>query len=139
MEWKPPAARLVLEDGTTIAGRLHGFPRSVAGEIVFNTGMVGYPESLTDPSYAGQILVLTYPLVGNYGVPEWAAADGGDSFESEKIQATALVVSEHCRADSHWNSRSNLNDWLQTQQIPGLAGVDTRALTQHLRLRGVML
>src|SRR2546423_11701618 len=108
-------ARLILEDGTTYAGAAFGFAGPVAGEVVFNTGMVGYPESLTDPSYAGQILVLTYPLVGNYGVPEWAAPDGGDSFESEKIQATALVVGEHCRADSHWNSRSNLNDWLQAQ------------------------
>src|SRR2546425_1058070 len=102
MERKPPAARLVLEDGTTIAGRLHGFPRSVAGEIVFNTGMVGYPEALTDPSYSGQILVLTYPLIGNYGVP---ARNGTDmSFESGRIQVA--VVDCGCKSSIIENLRA---------------------------------
>src|ERR671924_1360213 len=94
------AAQLVLEDGTAIPGRLFGAPRSVAGEVVFNTGMVGYTEALTDPSYRGQILVLTYPLVGNYGVPP--------SFESEKIQATALVVSELATQYSHAAAKKSL-------------------------------
>jgi carbamoyl-phosphate synthase small subunit len=107
--------------------------------VVFNTGIVGYPESLTDPSYAGQILVLTYPLVGNYGVPERPTRRLNDLFESDKIQIVALVVSEHCVQASHWNGRGTLHGWLHSQRIPGLAGVDTRALTQHLRTAGAML
>jgi carbamoyl-phosphate synthase small subunit len=124
-------ARLVLEDGTTIAGRLYGARRSVAGEVVFNTGMVGYTEALTDPSYRGQIMVLTYPLVGNYGVPE--------NFESPRIQATALVVSELAEEYSHAAARQSLPQWLAEEGIPCLAGVDTRALTKRLRTRGCML
>jgi carbamoyl-phosphate synthase small subunit len=135
-------ACLVLEDGATFAGVPFGWPGSVAGEVVFNTGMVGYPECFTDPSYAGQILVLTYPLVGNYGVPpgETPQARGLDGFfESGKVQLAGLVVSENCVRDSHWNSRHNLDVWLRSQRIPALAGVDTRALTQHLRTAGAML
>jgi carbamoyl-phosphate synthase small subunit len=123
--------RLVLEDGTTVAGRLFGCPRSVAGEVVFNTGMVGYTEALTDPSYRGQILVLTYPLVGNYGVPP--------AFESAKIQASALVVSELAHEYSHATALQSLPQWLHEEGIPCLAGVDTRALTKRLRSRGCML
>src|SRR5687768_8074996 len=127
----PPAAQLVLEDGTAIAGRLHGAPVSVAGEVVFNTGMVGYTESLTDPSYRGQILVLTYPLVGNYGVPR--------AFESPRIQASALVVSELALEYSHGSAEKSLPQWLAEEGIPCLSGVDTRALTKRLRSRGCML
>jgi carbamoyl-phosphate synthase small subunit len=127
----PAVARLVLEDGTAIAGSLYGFPSSVAGEVVFNTGMVGYTEALTDPSYRGQILVLTYPLVGNYGVPP--------AFESEKIQASALVVSELAQEYSHATALKGLPQWLHEEGIPCLAGIDTRALTKRLRTRGCML
>ncbi len=124
-------AQLVLEDGTAIAGQLHGAPVSVAGEVVFNTGMVGYTESLTDPSYRGQILVLTYPLVGNYGVPR--------DFESPRIQASALVVSELALEYSHASAEKSLPQWLAEEGIPCLSGVDTRALTKRLRSRGCML
>jgi carbamoyl-phosphate synthase small subunit len=123
--------RLILQDGTTLTGRLRGYAKSVAGEVVFNTGMVGYTEALTDPSYRGQIMVLTYPLVGNYGVPE--------HFESEKIQATALVVSELATQYSHAAAKKSLPQWLEEQGIPCLSGIDTRALTKRLRHAGVML
>jgi len=125
-----PEAKLVLEDGAVFAGRSLGFARPAAGEVVFNTGMVGYTESLTDPSYAGQILVLTYPLVGNYGVPA--------HFESARIQASALVVSELALEYSHGAAAKSLPQWLREQRIPCLAGVDTRALTKRLRSRGCM-
>jgi carbamoyl-phosphate synthase small subunit len=124
-------AALVLEDGTRYPGRLSGFPRGVAGEVVFNTGMVGYTESLTDPSYRGQILCLTYPLVGNYGVPP--------AFESAKIQAAALVVSELAAEYSHAMAERSLPQWLHEEGIPCLSGIDTRALTKRLRTRGCML
>jgi carbamoyl-phosphate synthase small subunit len=124
-------ARLVLEDGAVFRARAHGAPRAVAGEVVFNTGMVGYTESLSDPSYRGQILVMTYPLVGNYGVPS--------AFESPRIQAAALVVSELSREYSHAQARSSLDAWLRAEGIPCLSGVDTRALTKRLRARGCML
>jgi len=124
-------ACLVLQDGTSLPGRLGGSAKSVAGEVVFNTGMVGYTEALTDPSYRGQILVLTYPLVGNYGVPP--------HFESEKIQAAALVVSELASEYSHAAAQKSLPQWLQEQGIPCLSGIDTRALTKRLRHAGVML
>src|SRR5688572_21198474 len=125
------SAILVLEDGTQYRGRLHGFARSVSGEVVFNTGMVGYTEALTDPSYRGQIMVLTYPLVGNYGV--------SNHFESPKIQATALVVSELAEQYSHAAALKSLPQWLHEEGIPCLAGVDTRALTKRLRTQGCML
>jgi carbamoyl-phosphate synthase small subunit len=131
MNQVPPVARLVLEDGSTFAGRQLGFPRSVCGEVVFNTGMVGYTEALTDPSYSGQILALTYPLVGNYGVPP--------SFESPKIQATALIVSELAPDYSHSSAQGSLAEWLLREEIPCLAGIDTRALTKRLRDKGAML
>lgn len=124
-------ARLVLQDGTAFAGALHGAARSVSGEVVFNTGMVGYTEALTDPSYRGQILALTYPLVGNYGVPR--------HFESERIQAAALVVSELAEQYSHGMAEKGLPQWLAEQGIPCLSGVDTRALTRRLRTHGTML
>jgi carbamoyl-phosphate synthase small subunit len=124
-------AKLILEDGSALTGRLCGYPRSVSGEVVFNTGMVGYTEALTDPSYSGQIMVLTYPLVGNYGVPP--------EFESEKIQAAALIVSELALEYSHHMAEKSLPKWLHEQGIPCLAGVDTRSLTKRLRQHGCML
>jgi carbamoyl-phosphate synthase small subunit len=128
---EPLAGTLVLEDRTSFRGRLHGYARSVAGEVVFNTGMVGYTEALTDPSYSGQILALTYPLVGNYGVPP--------SFESRRIQAAALVVSELAADYSHASAQGSLADWLRREEIPCLSGIDTRALTKRLRDKGAML
>lgn len=133
-------AELVLEDGTTFAGELFGYPESVSGEVVFNTGMVGYPEALTDPSYRGQILALTYPLIGNYGVPSAETEFGIQKhFESDKIQISGLAVSALSKEYSHWNSSKSLNDWLLEHKIPGIQGIDTRALTKRLRERGVML
>src|ERR1700752_603497 len=124
-------AKLVLEDGTVFRGRILGYPKSAAGEVVFNTGMVGYTEALTDPSYRGQIMVLTYPLVGNYGVAR--------AFESPKIQATALVVAELALEYSHASAERSLPQWLRDEGIPCLAGIDTRALTKRLRQKGCML
>lgn len=125
--------KLVLKDGTTYEGESFGGRTSAPGEVVFNTGMVGYVESLTDPSYAGQILVLTYPLVGNYGVP------APSRFESKKIQVAGLVVSEHSETYSHHAAKQSLGDWLKKSDIPAIQGVDTRALTKKLREHGVML
>ena len=130
---------LVLEDGFACSGTSFGWPQSVAGEVVFNTGMVGYPESLTDPSYKGQILVLAYPLIGNYGVAEQNGDSLSSLFESERIQISGLVVSEFARDYSHWSGRKSLDDWLKEHKVPGLAGVDTRMLTQRLRASGSML
>ena len=132
--------RLELEDGTVAEGLSFGAARSVSGEVVFNTGMVGYPESLTDPSYRGQILVLTYPLVGNYGVPP-AERERGilKHFESERIQIAGLVVSEYCERYSHWNAVKSLGEWLGENGVPAIQGVDTRALTKRIREQGTML
>jgi carbamoyl-phosphate synthase small subunit len=131
--------RLVLADGTQLKGESFGAPAAVSGEVVFNTGMVGYPESLTDPSYRGQILVMTYPLAGNYGVPGDERADGMRlHFESPRIQACGLVVAEHSEEFSHWNAKKSLAAWLKEEGIPGICGVDTRALTRVLRERGTV-
>ncbi len=133
-------AILVLEDGTEFRGFSFGAESSVAGEVVFNTGMVGYVESLTDPSYAGQILTLTYPLIGNYGVPARTSEYGlPASFESEHIHITALIVSDYSRDYSHWNAEQSLGDWLKSENVPALTGIDTRALTKRLRENGTML
>jgi carbamoyl-phosphate synthase small subunit len=133
--------QLVLEDGTVLKGRLFGATRPTAGEVVFNTGMVGYPETLTDPSYRGQILTLTYPLIGNYGVPLPGCDQFGlpDRFESARIQASGLIISELCLSPSNGRSAITLEEWLQREGIPGLAGIDTRALTKHLRSHGTLL
>src|SRR5512136_683475 len=110
---KRTKARLELEVGSVFHGFSFGDRRSVAGEVVFNTGMVGYPESLTDPSYHGQILVLTYPLIGNYGVPESVIVDGLDqNFESDRIHIQALICSEYSFDYSHWNAKMSLSQWL---------------------------
>ncbi|XP_039259066.2 multifunctional protein CAD-like [Styela clava] len=141
-ECKEKPITLVLEDGSKFNGFSFGEEADVAGEIVFQTGMVGYPESLTDPSYRRQVLVLTYPLVGNYGIP---ADDDIDEyglakwFESQKIHVAALVVGECCEKYSHWSARQSLSNWLKKQGIPGIMGIDTRQLTKHIRSKGTML
>lgn len=123
-------------------GKGFGYPKAVFGEIVFNTGMVGYTETLTDPSYAGQILTLTYPLIGNYGVPDPKEKDdSGISkyFESDKIQARGLVVHELSETASHWNLAMTLDEWMYNEQVPGISEIDTRSLTKKLRTGGVMM
>jgi carbamoyl-phosphate synthase small subunit len=134
-----PDAVLELEDGTKYRGTIFGSNRSCAGEVVFNTGMVGYPEMLTDPSYHGQIITMTYPLVGNYGI----SREDGDvlerTFESDRIQASALIVTYLANRPSHWSCSQTLDNWLKSQDIPGIYGIDTRALTKRLREHGTML
>lgn len=134
-------AKLVLQDGSVFSGKAFGSLRSTSGEVVFNTGMVGYPECLTDPSYECQILNLTYPLIGNYGVPRQMRARDTLclDFESDRIHISGLVVSEYSSNFSHWKGHSNLDDWLKANQIPGISGIDTRLLTQKLREQGCML
>jgi carbamoyl-phosphate synthase small subunit len=132
--------KLILEDGTIFSGYNFGYPLAASGEVVFNTGMVGYHETLTDPSYKGQILVLTYPLIGNYGVPDYKIKKHiYKHFESEKIHVQGLVVSENCNNYSHWNAKYSLSDWLYTQKVPGIGGIDTRCLTKRLRKKGTVL
>uniref|UniRef100_A0A1Y1K525 Multifunctional protein CAD n=2 Tax=Photinus pyralis TaxID=7054 RepID=A0A1Y1K525_PHOPY len=132
---------LVLEDGTTFTGEAFGAKKPVDGEVVFQTGMVGYPESLTDPSYHAQILILTYPIIGNYGVPDNNCDEYGLPywFESNRIWASALVVGEYCDYPSHWRSKKTLSKWMQEEGIPGIQGIDTRELTKKIRERGTML
>jgi carbamoyl-phosphate synthase small subunit len=131
---------LELEDGSTYSGTAFGHRKSVAGEVVFNTGMVGYPESLTDPSYSGQILVMTYPLIGNYGVPDGPSVEGlSSSLESEAIHVRGLIVSEYSEAYCHWTAVKSLSDWMREGRVPGISGVDTRAITKKIRERGTML
>ena len=134
------AARLVLEDGAVFPGESFGAAVSSAGEVVFNTAMTGYTESLTDPSYAGQILAMTWPLVGNYGVPPHLLENGIQKFfESNQIWVKGLVVSEYSQQYSHWNAVESLSEWMEREGIPGIFGIDTRALTKRLRERGTML
>jgi carbamoyl-phosphate synthase small subunit len=140
LEPKHGHGRLLLEDGSVLLGSNFGAARSVSGEIVFNTGMVGYTEALTDPSYKGQVLALTYPLVGNYGVPDDNVSGILDApFESSEIQVTGLIVSEVCGDYSHWTARKSLAAWLREQGVPALSGIDVRALTKRLRESGTML
>ena len=140
---KHPAGKpvkLVLQDGTEWAGWSFGAELPVAGEVVFNTAMAGYPESITDPSYRGQILVLTYPLIGNYGVPGKQRENGMlKFFESEEIHISGLIISDYSFDFSHWNADQSLADWLREFSIPGIYGIDTRTLTKHLREEGAML
>lgn len=132
---------LVLEDGTRFKGKSFGYDAPVAGEVVFNTAMMGYPESLTDPSYAGQLMVLTYPLVGNYGVPRFSIEKNGlpTFMESDRIYASAIIVSDYSEEYSHWNANDSLSDWLKREKVPGVTGIDTRQLTKVLREHGVMM
>ena len=130
---------LVLENGQTFQGYSFGYEASTSGEVVFNTVMVGYPESLTDPSYAGQILIVTYPLVGNYGVPTDKIVNGlSEFYESEKIHVRGLIISEHSEQYSHWNACKSLGDWLKEHEVPGIYGLDTRELTKIIREQGSM-
>ncbi|MBU1151792.1 glutamine-hydrolyzing carbamoyl-phosphate synthase small subunit [Patescibacteria group bacterium] len=138
---KMKTATLVLADGTTLTGKSFGADINSAGEVVFNTSMVGYPESFTDPSYTGQIQVLTYPLIGNYGVGGACKDENGISkrFESNKIHIKGLVVSEYSENFSHWDAKKSLSDWLKKEGIPAITGIDTRALTQRIRKHGTIL
>jgi carbamoyl-phosphate synthase small subunit len=131
--------KLVLEDGTEMIGAAFGASHPVGGEVVFNTGMAGYVETLTDPSYRGQILVLTYPLVGNYGVPRPRAAQSLDRpYEADRIQVQGLVVQSYVDTYSHHAAGRSLSDWLRQENIPAVTGIDTRTLTRRLRERGTM-
>ncbi len=134
-------ARLILSDGTVFYGHSFGYEAETVGEVVFNTAMTGYPESLTDPSYAGQILVTTFPLIGNYGVPDTGlGSDGLPLFmESDRIHPKALVVADYSEQYSHWNAKESLASWLKREKIPAITGIDTRRLTKVLREHGVMM
>ncbi len=133
-------AKLILDDGSTYEGKLLGAKKTVAGEIVFNTAMTGYPESLTDPSYKGQILVATYPIIGNYGVPDnLIENDLLKNFESSKLHLTAFIVSDYSADFSHWNAARSLSDWMLENGVPLLTGIDTRSLTRKIRDKGTML
>ena len=128
---------LQLQDESRFVGQHFGCLTPATGEVVFNTGMVGYTEALTDPSYRGQILVLTYPLIGNYGVADPTRSTV--EFESGRIQVSGLIVSEICREPNHWNALQTLSHWLESEGVPGLASLDTRALTKRLRTHGTMM
>lgn len=131
---------LFLDNGDQFKGFAFGYDQAIDGEVVFNTAMVGYPESLTDPSYSGQILCITYPLIGNYGVPDDKYINGLSSFyESEKIHIRGLIISDYSFEYSHWNAKKSLDQWLKEHKIPGIYGVDTRELTKVLREKGAML
>tara|TARA_Y100000310_G_scaffold189168_1_gene189146 strand:- start:4209 stop:5270 length:1062 start_codon:yes stop_codon:yes gene_type:complete len=132
--------KLVLQDGSVFYGKSFGAKRSIAGEVVFNTGMMGYPESMTDPSYKGQIMCLTYPMVGNYGVPSDEMKDGMHKFfESDKIQVQGLIIDDYSKEYHHWNAATSLSGWMEKHNVPGIYGIDTRALTKKLREKGTML
>jgi len=134
------AVKLILEDGSVFQGHAFGSKREVSGEAVFSTGMIGYPESLTDPSYRGQILIFTYPLIGNYGVPDYEKEDGLlKYFESDKIQVQGLIVTNYSENYSHWNAKKSLAQWMKEYDIPGIYGIDTRELTKKIREKGTML
>ena len=143
MKQQGDIAHLHLADGSPpITGRSFGANTSATGEVVFNTGMVGYPEALTDPSYRGQILVLTFPLIGNYGVPDTNLTDEyglPKYFESRQIHIAGLVVSSYSWEHSHWAAHKSLAAWLKENNIPGIYGVDTRALTMKIREVGALL
>ena len=128
-----------MREGTIFDGYSFGFEKNISGEVVFNTGMVGYPETFTDPSYRGQILTLTYPLVGNYGVPNLESdLNLYKNFESDRIQIQGLIIAGHSQDFSHWNAARSLSEWLKEEKIPALCGIDTRQLTKKIRNYGVM-
>jgi len=140
MNKETKTVKLILSDGSEFTGLSFGAVKNTNGEVVFNTGMVGYPETMTDPSYRGQILVCTYPLIGNYGVPDAARENGlFKNYESEGIHIRALVVSDYSFDNSHWSSVKSLSDWMKENDIPGIYGIDTRRLTRKLREEGTML
>ena len=133
-------ARLTLEDGTVFTGKSFGSEKPVAGEVVFYTAMTGYPESLTDPSYSGQLLVSTYPMIGNYGVPAAKTENGIHKYyESHRLHISGLIIADYSFEFSHWNAEKSLSDWLKEYDVPGIFDVDTRALTKILREKGSML
>ncbi len=134
-------ASLILKDGTVFRGESFGSATDTDGEVVFNTGMVGYPESMSDPSYRGQILTFTFPLIGNYGVPSSEKNEWGFSknYESEDVHVRGIIVSTESRDYSHFAAVSSLHEWMIHHKIPGITGIDTRALTKKLRETGVML
>lgn len=137
----PRKAVLTLQNGDTFEGYSFGYEKPCAGEVVFNTAMTGYPESLTDPSYEGQILVTTYPILGNYGVPDKDVEDSDkvvEYFESSRIHCQAIICQDYSSAPSHWLSRRPLSEWLKEEKIPGIYGIDTRRLTKLLRDNGSM-
>jgi carbamoyl-phosphate synthase small subunit len=135
----PVAMKLLLEDGTEMSGRAFGAAGSVGGEVVFNTGMTGYVEALTDPSYRGQILVLTYPLVRSYGVPAPRPPGSLDGpYESGRVQVQGLVVQSYVSKYSHHAATRSLGAWLEAEGVPGITGLDTRTLTRRLREHGTM-
>ncbi|VDM65374.1 unnamed protein product, partial [Strongylus vulgaris] len=143
MHWETMKATLYLDDGSSFTGQLFGATKSVVGEIVFQTGMVGYVESLTDPSYAQQLLTLTYPMIGNYGVPSHEDIDKlglPSHFESDRIWPAALIVDRICPENehSHWEAVESLSSWLRSAGVPGLAGIDIRMLTKKIREQGTM-
>jgi len=145
---------LTLEDGKIFEGDSFGSESDVAGEVVFNTGMVGYPEGFTDPSYYGQILTMTYPLIGNYGVPQMKVPKESEVpkvpkaqnknniinpyFESDKVHIRGLIVSSYIESTNHWQATQSLSSWLLKQNVPALSGIDTRSLTKIIREKGVM-
>src|SRR5690348_2476146 len=134
-------AVLVLEDGSVIQGVGFGAETEISGEVVFNTSMMGYPELLTDPSYQEQIVVMTYPILGSYGIPPNSIQDTGGvplHFESDSVKVKGFVV-HSLSQPSHWSNHRTLDEYLIEQRVPGIAGVDTRVLTQRLRNKGTML
>ncbi len=127
---------MVLKNGKSFPGYSFGAKTSKAGEIVFNTGLVGYTEALTDPSYAGQILTLTYPIIGNYGVPDTTARDKYGLLkhvESSKIHVEGVIVQNYTHNYSHWNAVKSLSKWMSDENVPGIYGIDTRMLTKMIR------
>ncbi|KAJ1365173.1 Orotidine 5'-phosphate decarboxylase [Parelaphostrongylus tenuis] len=143
MPWETMKATLYLDDGSSFVGQLFGATKSVVGEIVFQTGMVGYVESLTDPSYAEQLLTLTYPMIGNYGVPSHDQTDSNGLpyvFESSRIWPAALIVDRICPENehNHWQAVESLTSLLRKAGVPGLCGIDIRMLTKKIRERGTM-
>jgi len=141
IDYEPKKAKLVLDDGTELEGYSFGADTSMCGEVCFNTGMVGYPESLTDPSYCGQILTFTFPLIGNYGVPPSTTDNYGlnTMFESDKIHVRGVIVENYSHEYSHWRASRSLSDWLKDEGVPGIYGIDTRMLTKKIREHGVLL